>query len=122
MKGFSRLLLFHSSREKTGEFYAARGMQRIYRKLGSCPFGGGERIERSGPVEVLVSSSRLEYVLRELPMASWREVFPDMPATVLVVDDTATERHIASSSLQKGRGLSVTYAADGREALTAIER
>jgi CheY-like chemotaxis protein len=45
-----------------------------------------------------------------------------MAATVLVVDDSATERHFAGSLLQKGRGLTVSYAADGREALQLIER
>jgi CheY-like chemotaxis protein len=53
---------------------------------------------------------------------TWRWGNQDMAATVLVVDDSATERHIAGSLLQKGRGLGVTYAADGREALLAIEK
>ncbi len=45
-----------------------------------------------------------------------------MAATVLVVDDSATERHLAGTLLQKGRGLTVSFASDGREALLAIER
>lgn len=45
-----------------------------------------------------------------------------MAATILVVDDSATERHLAGNLLQKAHGLSVTFASDGREALLAIAR
>jgi CheY-like chemotaxis protein/anti-sigma regulatory factor (Ser/Thr protein kinase) len=42
--------------------------------------------------------------------------------TVLVVDDSAMDRRLAGSLLQKGTGLEPVYAANGREALEVIER
>jgi CheY-like chemotaxis protein len=41
---------------------------------------------------------------------------------VLVVDDSPVERHRAGALLEKGAGVQVVYAANGREALTAMEQ
>lgn len=42
--------------------------------------------------------------------------------TVLVVDDSPSDRHLAGRLLQKETGLSVTFAGDGKEALDQIRR
>jgi len=42
--------------------------------------------------------------------------------TALVVDDSATDRHLAGSILRKNSDIVPIYARDGEEALTAIER
>ena len=43
-------------------------------------------------------------------------------ATILVVDDSPVDRHLAGKLLEKHAGLTVAYATDGRDALTVMER
>jgi CheY-like chemotaxis protein/anti-sigma regulatory factor (Ser/Thr protein kinase) len=43
-------------------------------------------------------------------------------ATILVVDDSAVERHRAGALLEKHGGMTVTYATDGRQALDLMTR
>jgi CheY-like chemotaxis protein/anti-sigma regulatory factor (Ser/Thr protein kinase) len=43
-------------------------------------------------------------------------------ATVLVVDDSAVDRHLAGALVQKQPGWQAVYAADGQEALGVLER
>jgi CheY-like chemotaxis protein len=43
-------------------------------------------------------------------------------ATILVVDDSPVDRHLAGKLLEKCAGLTVAYAGDGREALATMQR
>src|SRR5262245_15842560 len=90
------------------------------RRAPAAPCGRAQLCDNPG---VAAGPAPGELLMNEQPPSAAAQAAEVTPAhTVLVVDDSAMDRHLAGSIITKVEGWQATYAADGAEALAALER